>query len=107
VDLVFGLVAMTSSSTLESDSLPVRSEMQSTKRCYKSQSRQLKNEGEKNSMLCANWSALCTSMHFGSAYTAHKIYGFIWACTLCGPSLNSPRSTPDNYQTKIDIKTVS
>jgi len=32
-------------------------------RCYESQSRQLKNEGENFSALCAERSALCASMH--------------------------------------------
>ena len=57
--------SMASSSTYQSDSLPVSSAC-IAQRCYKSQSRRLKNEGEKFSW---HYTPLCTAIGTASATT--------------------------------------
>jgi len=90
---------MASSGTSESDSLPVSSAVQA-QRCYKSQSRQLKNEGE----------IFFRAPHLYAlplvvAITLQNC--FLRACTLCTPpSTKFLRSTPEQGGiTKVTLHT--
>ena len=94
---------MDSSSTSESDSLPVSSACKA-QRWYESQSRRLNNEGEKFfSALRADGSALRASMHL----PVHIQNCFLWPCTVSAHPFNIPRSAPDACRPTLPLTQLS
>ena len=94
---------MASSSTSESDSLPVSSACKA-QRWYESQTRRLNNEGEKNFPRFArtdrHYTPLCTA--FRSASPNTKFF-FQQPCTVSAPPFNIPRSDPYHHKLPTTI----
>ena len=90
---------MVSSSTSESDSLPVSSACKA-QRWYESQSRQLNNDGEKFIQRFARadrrYAPLCAARLYALPYAVPVPIQncFLLPCTVSAPPFNIPRSAP-------------
>ena len=84
---------MASSSTSESDSLPVSSACKA-QRWYESQSRQLNNEGEKNFPRFAQTDRRYAPLRTAFRSASPNTKCFLRPCTVSAPPFNIPRSAP-------------